>query len=81
MTTHPTTAVMCHRLREGMDAMSDKPVCRWTNAQDDSGWWTAGCSTREKPHEFVFNDEGPVENGFKHCPYCGRRLKEQAATR
>ena len=32
---------------------------------------------REKPHEFVFNNGGPVENGFGYCPYCGRTIKEQ----
>ena len=24
---------------------------------------------------FVFTDDGPEENGFTHCPYCGGKLK------
>lgn len=61
--------------------MNTIKVCRWEQEEDESDSWTAGCSTREKPHEFVFNDGRPVENGFTHCPYCGLRLKEQKATR
>ena len=39
--------------------------CRWE--QDDLGQWDAGCG-----HVFEFIDDGPFENGFRHCPYCGK---------
>lgn len=32
--------------------------------------WTTTCG-----NEFQFFAEGPKENNFKFCPYCGRKLK------
>ena len=47
--------------------------CTWTrNDDEDDSYWAAACCDRL----FVFNDGGPVENGFRYCPYCGRELKE-----
>jgi len=47
--------------------------CTWTqNDDEDDSYWAAACCD----HLFVFNDGGPVENGFAFCPYCGRELKE-----
>lgn len=43
--------------------MSDK--CEWSRDPDDEQYETV-CG-----HAFMFNDDGPLENGFKHCPYCG----------
>lgn len=46
------------------------PVCVWY--LDDIGGesaWETDCH-----HTFEFNDDGPVENGFKFCPYCGVAL-------
>lgn len=40
--------------------------CRWT--QDERhGHWTTACG-----HAFEFYDGGPLQNGFRFCPYCGR---------
>ena len=37
----------------------------------DSSLWHTAC------HEaFCFTDEGPISNGFKFCPYCGKNMKE-----
>lgn len=41
--------------------------CTW---KDEDGFHTASCCGRE----FTFNDDGPVENGFKFCPYCGQPI-------
>ena len=35
----------------------------------DEDWFT-GCG-----EQFSFLDNGPVENDFKFCPYCGRDIK------
>ena len=48
-------------------------TCTWTqNDDEDDSYWAAACCD----HLFVFNDGGPVENGFRCCPYCGLELKE-----
>lgn len=41
--------------------------CDWT--VDEDGVWQTGCE-----HAFQFNDDGPKENHFKFCPYCGSHL-------
>ena len=38
-------------------------VCDWT--QDD-GVWHTGCG-----HTWEYANDGPVENGTRHCQYCG----------
>ena len=45
-------------------------LCTWTENED--GVYETNCDNM-----FVFNDGGPVENGFRYCPYCGRELREQ----
>ena len=44
-------------------------ICIWT--QNEDGVYETNCDNM-----FVFNDGGPVENGFRYCPYCGLELKE-----
>ena len=44
-------------------------TCTWT--QNEDGVYETNCDNM-----FVFNDGGPVENGFRYCPYCGLELKE-----
>ena len=44
-------------------------TCTWTENED--GVYETNCDNM-----FVFNDGGPVENGFRYCPYCGLELKE-----
>lgn len=48
--------------------MRDEPKCEWIDSHEDG--WTTDCG-----NAFVFNDEGPTENGFKFCPYCGKPLE------
>lgn len=42
-------------------------ACTWT--EDEDGPWITGCG-----HAFEFNTDGPKENGFQHCCYCGGKL-------
>ena len=39
--------------------------CSWYIEDGSDTWWT-GCG-----ESAVFYSDGPVENGFKFCPYCG----------
>ena len=53
--------------RAAIAHMEDKAAvkeCEWTF--DDNGFWRASCGGN-----FVFENGGPKENKFKHCPYCG----------
>ena len=43
--------------------------CEWY-LESHEDVWESGCG---KP--FFFNEDGPKENGFKFCPYCGGRLE------
>lgn len=49
--------------------MTAEKKCLWS--EDSDGTWNPKCG---KDHAFQFNDEGPKENGFRYCPYCGRFL-------
>lgn len=42
--------------------------CAWI--EDEMGCWDAACG-----QSFEFYAEGPKENKFKFCPYCGKRIK------
>ncbi len=48
--------------------MSIELVCRWS--MDEDGTWTGGCGI-----VWQFEHAGPVENGVRFCPRCGRLLK------
>lgn len=39
-------------------------MCKWQ--QNDDGQWDTGCG-----QIFEFTADGPEENGFAFCPYCG----------
>lgn len=45
--------------------------CRW-DLDDIDGKWDTGCGEAH-----VFEIDGPVENNYKYCPYCGKRLAVQ----
>ncbi|MFA6242681.1 MAG: hypothetical protein WC655_17210 [Candidatus Hydrogenedentales bacterium] len=47
----------------------DPPHCFWTRADDDTDMWETRCK-----QAFQFNDGTPKQNGFKFCPYCGRKI-------
>ena len=42
----------------------------WWEADEDENWDTT-CVNK-----FVFIDDGPIANGFRYCPYCGKPLVE-----
>lgn len=41
--------------------------CFWHLTEDQI--WQSGCG-----ESFVFNADGPKDNSFRHCPYCGGAL-------
>ena len=43
--------------------------CEWK--ADSDGVYQTSCS-----NAFTFECDGPKDNGFKFCPYCGLRLLE-----
>ena len=43
--------------------------CKWEDASSEDGAWSTSCENM-----FVFIVDGPVENGMKFCPYCGKHL-------
>jgi len=43
--------------------------CSWYIEDGSDTWWT-GCG-----ESAVFYSDGPVENGFKFCPYCGGEIR------
>ena len=44
-----------------------KLPCHWT--PDDDGIWEANCGGT-----FIFESDGPTENGFNFCPFCGKKI-------
>jgi len=49
--------------------VGNKNRCSWEPANDEDGWWLIACEGR-----FIYDDGGPVENGYKFCPYCGGEI-------
>lgn len=52
----------------------DKAVeqsCEWKLENAESNLYVTGCENRR----LIFEGT-PEENGYKHCPYCGRKIKE-----
>ena len=46
-------------------------TCPWeleTHYEDE--YWVTRCE-----NTFMFSAGGPEENGFEHCPYCGKRIQ------
>lgn len=41
--------------------------CQWK--EDGDGIWNTGCG-----HLFEFTADGPTENNFRFCPYCGGKI-------
>jgi hypothetical protein len=54
------------------DALQDPISCVWT--ADEDGVWVASCGAR-RSLTFEFNADGPTENQFTYCPYCGHTIK------
>ena len=53
----------CHKV-----IAEDRPKCE--REQDDKGNWGTSCGGFN-----AFIHDGPVENNYKFCPYCGGRLE------
>jgi hypothetical protein len=47
--------------------MSDCSVCEWV--EDEEGVWETDCN-----EAFQFSSDGPVQNGFNFCPFCGKPI-------
>lgn len=43
--------------------------CKWEIYDIEMNAYETGCHKT-----FVFENDGPEENRFKYCPYCGREL-------
>lgn len=46
-----------------------KPKCEWSTEDYDCEAYITGCG-----EIFQFTSDGPPENNFKFCPYCGGEL-------
>lgn len=49
---------------------SGTPICVWFLSDLDEAIYQSGCG-----RDFQFTEDGPLENNFRFCPYCGVRLK------
>jgi hypothetical protein len=49
-------------------------VCLWLLWDIDCDMWDTTCG-----NEFQFTTDGPRENKFRFCPYCGGRLRVRHA--
>ena len=61
--------ILSTRIRELSveDYNRKKLPCHWT--PDDDGIWEANCGGT-----FIFESDGPTENGFNFCPFCGKKI-------
>jgi hypothetical protein len=50
-------------------------LCFWKRREDSwSDYWNTTCG-----HDFVFSDgDGPRENEFTFCPFCGKKIGQVA---
>ena len=44
-------------------------VCEW-KYNDTEYYWESSCE-----HLHIFMSDGPEENEYKYCPYCGKKIK------
>ena len=61
-------------MNKHVELLSVQPVvtgCEWSTADGESDMWETTCGKA-----FVFDEEGPVANSFKFCPFCGLSLDE-----
>lgn len=51
---------------------SSKEPCTWVYRETFfAEYWETSCG-----NEHQFMDGTPKDNGYKHCPYCGKRILE-----
>lgn len=46
----------------------ENETCKWTQ-EDEGSHYSSDCGMH-----FIFEEDGPTENGFKFCPKCGKPL-------
>ena len=46
--------------------------CTWKIHDNETNQWDTSCGKRH----YMGHHVTPVENGFKTCPYCSKRLKQ-----
>jgi hypothetical protein len=51
--------------------MKSTAVCEWEE-EADGEYWETSCN---EAHCFI--TDGPKENNYQYCPYCGKILKEK----
>ena len=55
------------QLRKMRELPQHDDSCQWK--EDGDGIWNTGCG-----HLFEFTADGPTENQFRFCPYCGGKI-------
>lgn len=55
--------------------MMTDSLCIWSKDEDEDNIWDTGCG---EIHMFI--NDGPEDNGYKYCPYCGNDLHHSIAT-
>ena len=45
-------------------------VCEWKFEDEEANLYLTGCQQRQ----LIF-DGTPKENGYRYCPYCGKKIK------
>lgn len=54
--------------------MTKKTTCKWTIEKDEYDEYMY--HNTECSHEICFESEGPKENNYKYCPFCGLTIEE-----
>lgn len=44
-------------------------VCKWTE-EENGEYWSTSCGA-----DHCFISDTPEANGYRYCPYCGRKLE------
>lgn len=55
-------------IRKYIEHISDD-VCEW-KYNDTEYYWESSCE-----HLHIFMSDGPKENEYRFCPYCGKKIK------
>ena len=63
----------------GADYFKEPEMCRWAHEWSEDGYLPDDQDERDFITEcgetFSFSSDGPEENKFRHCPYCGKPLE------
>lgn len=65
------TANVYANAADALERSRPRSVCKWVPADLDEGTWESNCGERH-----TFTVDGPEENGFSYCPYCGDVVQE-----